>query len=103
MTLRYSTQSDSGRRCRHGTISPAGLRQCLARGFPHCSEATELEGCPGGKVRRAHRITGACRCGQDSIPGVDPDIVPRVAARRTGAVRLLPSLRQACARHADHK
>ncbi|RNC55300.1 hypothetical protein TcCL_ESM07214 [Trypanosoma cruzi] len=25
-------------------------------------------------------MTGACRCGEDSIPGVVPDIVPRVAA-----------------------
>ncbi|RNC42698.1 hypothetical protein TcCL_NonESM07662 [Trypanosoma cruzi] len=48
-------------------------------------------------------MTGACRCGEDSIPGVDPDIVPRVAALRTGAMRLPPTLRQACARPADHK
>ncbi|KAF8291723.1 hypothetical protein TcBrA4_0099490 [Trypanosoma cruzi] len=85
------------------TIPPAGLRQCLARGLPHCSEATALEGCPGGKGRRAHRVTGACRCGEDSVPGVDPDIGPRVAALRTGAMRHLPTLRQACTRPADHK
>ncbi|EAN85613.1 mucin TcMUC [Trypanosoma cruzi] len=62
-----------------------------------------MEGCPGGKGGRAHRVTGACRCGEDSIPGVDPDIGPRVAALRTGAMRLLPTLRQACTRPADHK
>ncbi|RNC48670.1 hypothetical protein TcCL_NonESM01329, partial [Trypanosoma cruzi] len=61
------------------------------------------EGCPGGKERRADRVTGARRCGKDSIPGVDPDIVPRVAALRTGAMRRLPTLRQACTRPADHK
>ncbi|KAF5215050.1 hypothetical protein ECC02_012288 [Trypanosoma cruzi] len=54
-----------------------------------------MEGCAGGKGRRAHRVTGACRCGKDSIPGVDPDIGPRVAALRTGAMRLLPTLRHA--------
>ncbi|KAF8297383.1 hypothetical protein TcBrA4_0065980 [Trypanosoma cruzi] len=62
-----------------------------------------MEGCPGGKGRRAHRVTGACRCGEDSVPGVDPDIGPRVAALRTGAMRHLPTLRQACTRPADHK
>ncbi|KAF8278484.1 hypothetical protein TcBrA4_0113020 [Trypanosoma cruzi] len=62
-----------------------------------------MKGCPGGKGRRAHRVTGAFRCGEDSIPGVDPDIGPRVAALRTGAMRLLPALRQACTRPADHK
>ncbi|KAF8284809.1 hypothetical protein TcBrA4_0042990 [Trypanosoma cruzi] len=40
---------------------------------------------------------------QDSIPGVDPDIGPRVAALRTGAMRHLPTLRQACTHPADHK
>ncbi|KAF8278713.1 hypothetical protein TcBrA4_0105510 [Trypanosoma cruzi] len=62
-----------------------------------------MEGCPGGKGRRAHRVTGACRCGEDSVPGVDPDIGPRVAALRTGAMRHLPTLRQACTRPADRK
>ncbi|KAF8303036.1 hypothetical protein TcBrA4_0049870 [Trypanosoma cruzi] len=62
-----------------------------------------MEGCPGGKGRRAHHVTGACRCGEDSVPGVDPDIGPRVAALRTGAMRHLPTLRQACTRPADHK
>ncbi|KAF8284537.1 hypothetical protein TcYC6_0015050 [Trypanosoma cruzi] len=62
-----------------------------------------MEGCPGGKGSRAHRVRGACRCGEDSVPGVDPDIGPRVAALRTGAMRLLPTLRQACTRPADHK
>ncbi|KAF8305678.1 hypothetical protein TcBrA4_0039430 [Trypanosoma cruzi] len=40
---------------------------------------------------------------RNSIPGVDPDIGSRVAALRTGAMRLLPTLRQACTRPADHK
>ncbi|RNC38958.1 hypothetical protein TcCL_NonESM11750 [Trypanosoma cruzi] len=62
-----------------------------------------LEGCPGGRRRRVHRVTDACRCGEESIPAVDPEIVPRVAALRAGAMRLLPSLRQACTRPADHK
>ncbi|RNC37918.1 hypothetical protein TcCL_NonESM12892 [Trypanosoma cruzi] len=62
-----------------------------------------MEGCPGGKGRRAHRVTGARRCGEDSIPGVGPDIVPRVAALRTGAMRHPPTLQQACTRPADHK
>ncbi|EAN83933.1 hypothetical protein Tc00.1047053508883.20 [Trypanosoma cruzi] len=62
-----------------------------------------MEGCPGGKGGRTHRVTGACRCGEDSIPGVGPDIGPRVAALRTGAMRRLPTLRQACTRPADHK
>ncbi|RNF11877.1 hypothetical protein TcG_09110 [Trypanosoma cruzi] len=48
-------------------------------------------------------MTGACRCGEVSVPGVDPDIVPRAADLRTGAMRLLPALRQACTRPADHK
>ncbi|RNE96788.1 hypothetical protein TcG_12862 [Trypanosoma cruzi] len=42
----------------------------------HCSQATELEGCPGGKGRRTHRVTGVFLCGEDSIPAVDPDIGP---------------------------
>ncbi|RNC43209.1 hypothetical protein TcCL_NonESM07122 [Trypanosoma cruzi] len=62
-----------------------------------------MEGCQGGKGGRAHRVAGACRCGEGSIPGVDPDIGPRVAALRTGAMRLLPTIRQACTRPADHK
>ncbi|KAF8277767.1 hypothetical protein TcBrA4_0111760 [Trypanosoma cruzi] len=40
---------------------------------------------------------------RNSIPGVDPDIVPRAADLRTGAMRHLPALRHACARPADHK
>ncbi|KAF8297694.1 hypothetical protein TcYC6_0078480 [Trypanosoma cruzi] len=48
-------------------------------------------------------MTGALRCGEDSVSGVDPEIAPRVAARRTGAMRLLPTPRQACTRPADHK
>ncbi|ESS63501.1 hypothetical protein TCDM_08649 [Trypanosoma cruzi Dm28c] len=40
---------------------------------------------------------------QDSVPGVDPDIVPRVADLRTGTMRHLPTLRKACTRPADHK
>ncbi|KAF5216728.1 hypothetical protein ECC02_010473 [Trypanosoma cruzi] len=103
MTLRNPTQRDSGRRCRHGTIPLAGLRQCLARGLPYRRQEVIMEGCAGGKGSRAHRVTGACRCGEDSVPGVDPDIGPRVAAQRTGAMRLLPTLRQACTRPADHK
>ncbi|RNC36424.1 hypothetical protein TcCL_Unassigned00603 [Trypanosoma cruzi] len=62
-----------------------------------------MEGCPGGKGGRTHRVTGARRCGEDSIPGVGPDIGPRVAALRKGAMRRLPTLRQACTRPADHK
>ncbi|RNC42299.1 hypothetical protein TcCL_NonESM08105, partial [Trypanosoma cruzi] len=85
------------------TISPAMRHTNLALGLFYCSQMTVLEGCPGGKERRADRVTGARRCGKDSIPGVDPDIVPRVAALRTGAMRLLPALRQACTRPADHK
>ncbi|EKG02355.1 hypothetical protein TCSYLVIO_006620 [Trypanosoma cruzi] len=63
--------------------SPAGLRQCLACGPPHRSQAAVLKEIPGGKGRRAHRVTGACRCGVDSVPGVDPDIVPewRISAQ----------------------
>ncbi|EAN99847.1 hypothetical protein Tc00.1047053511255.655 [Trypanosoma cruzi] len=64
MTPRSATQRDSGRQRHHCAIPPAGLRQCLARGLPHCSEATGLEGRQGGKGRRAHRMTGACRCGR---------------------------------------
>ncbi|EAN91877.1 hypothetical protein Tc00.1047053509527.140 [Trypanosoma cruzi] len=103
MTLRNPTQRDSGRRRRQATIPLAGLRQCLARGLPYRRQEVIMEGCPGGKGSRAHRVRGACRCGEDSIPGVDPDIGPRVAALRTGAMRLLPTLRQACTRPADHK
>ncbi|RNC39966.1 hypothetical protein TcCL_NonESM10617 [Trypanosoma cruzi] len=51
----------------------------------------------------AHRTTGACRCGEDPIPGVDPEIVPRVAALCSGVMRLPPTLRQACTRPANHK
>ncbi|KAF8284810.1 hypothetical protein TcBrA4_0043570 [Trypanosoma cruzi] len=38
-----------------------------------------------------------------SVPGVDPDIGPRVADLRTGTTRHLPTLRKACTRPADHK
>ncbi|RNC42759.1 hypothetical protein TcCL_NonESM07624 [Trypanosoma cruzi] len=62
-----------------------------------------MEGCPGGKGRRVHRVTGVCRRGEGSIPAVGPEIGPRAAALRTGAMRLLPALRQACMRSADHK
>ncbi|EAN81413.1 hypothetical protein Tc00.1047053507973.20 [Trypanosoma cruzi] len=103
MTLRNPTQRDSERGHRHGTISPAGLRHCLARGLPYRRQEVIMEGCPGGKGRRVHRVTGACRRGEDSVPGADPDIVPRVAALRTGAMQHLPTLRQACTRPADHK
>ncbi|RNF14895.1 trans-sialidase [Trypanosoma cruzi] len=48
-------------------------------------------------------MAGACRCGRDCIPGVVPDIVPRVAALRKGTVRLLPTPRHACARSPYHK
>ncbi|EKG07944.1 hypothetical protein TCSYLVIO_000920, partial [Trypanosoma cruzi] len=58
---------------------------------------------PRRKGRRAQRVTGAFRCGEDSVPGVVPDIVPRVAALRTGTMRFLPTPRHACARPADHK
>ncbi|RNC52290.1 hypothetical protein TcCL_ESM10511, partial [Trypanosoma cruzi] len=75
----------------------------LARGLPCRRQEVIPEGCPGGKGRRAHRMTGALRCGEDSVFVVHPDIVPRVAALRTGAMRLLPALRQACTRPADHK
>ncbi|EKF99460.1 hypothetical protein TCSYLVIO_009620, partial [Trypanosoma cruzi] len=34
MTLRDPTQRESGHCCRHGAISPAGLRYCLAHGLP---------------------------------------------------------------------
>ncbi|EAN91293.1 hypothetical protein Tc00.1047053508633.40 [Trypanosoma cruzi] len=103
MTLRNPTQRDSERGHRHGTISPAGLRHCLARGLPYRRQEVIMEGCPGGKGRRVHRVTGACRRGEDCLPGADPDIVPRVAALRTGAMQHLPTLRQACTRPADHK
>ncbi|RNF06100.1 hypothetical protein TcG_10823 [Trypanosoma cruzi] len=68
----------------------------------HCSQVTELEGCPGGKGRRTHRVTGVYRFGEASIPAVDPDIGPRVATPRKGTMRLMPAPRQACARPADH-
>ncbi|RNE96033.1 mucin TcMUC, partial [Trypanosoma cruzi] len=64
MTPRYSTQRDSERCCRHGAISPAGLRQCPARGLPQRRQVAVLKGSPGGKGRRAHRVTGGCRCGR---------------------------------------
>ncbi|RNC56527.1 hypothetical protein TcCL_ESM05892 [Trypanosoma cruzi] len=102
MTLRNPTQRDSGHCCRHGAIPPAKLRQCLARGLPHRSQATVVEGFPRGKGRCAHRTAGACQSGEGSVPGVRPDILPRAAAPHTGATGLLPALRQACARPAGH-
>ncbi|ESS61119.1 hypothetical protein TCDM_11306 [Trypanosoma cruzi Dm28c] len=68
----------------------------------HCNRATEPKGSPGGKGRRTHRTTNGFRCGEDSIPAVDPDIGPRVAALRKGTMRLMTALRQTCARPADH-
>ncbi|ESS55059.1 hypothetical protein TCDM_13492 [Trypanosoma cruzi Dm28c] len=106
MALRYPTQSETGRWRRHGAIPPAMRHTNLARGLSHRSQEVIPEGSrgrPEGTGRRAHRATGALRCGEVSIPGVDPEIVPRVAALRTGAMRLLPALRQAGTRPADHK
>ncbi|EKF29745.1 hypothetical protein MOQ_006455 [Trypanosoma cruzi marinkellei] len=52
---------------------------------------------------RAHRMAGYFRCGEKSIPGVHPGVVPRVAALRTSVARLPPTLRQVCTRPADYK
>ncbi|RNC52868.1 hypothetical protein TcCL_ESM09853 [Trypanosoma cruzi] len=66
------------------------------------ASSLQSKGYAGRMFRRKRKARTPCdrrlSVWQNSISGVDPDIVPRVAARRKGAVRLLPSLRQVCAR-----
>ncbi|ESS62243.1 hypothetical protein TCDM_10121 [Trypanosoma cruzi Dm28c] len=45
MTLRNPTQRDGERGQRHGTITPAKLRQCLAHGNIQSSRTNVLKGC----------------------------------------------------------
>ncbi|KAF8284544.1 hypothetical protein TcYC6_0014940 [Trypanosoma cruzi] len=103
MTLRNPTQNVT-----------ADADAVMARSLPQdCVTAWHVEFLTAVKRRHwkdvqeekegAHRVTGGCQCGEDSIPGVDPEIGPRMAALRTVAMRLLPTLRQACTRPADHK
>ncbi|PWU88337.1 hypothetical protein C3747_437g8 [Trypanosoma cruzi] len=65
----------------------------LARGIPYRRQEVMLEGSPGGGRRRVHHTTGARRYSENSITCVRPNVVPRPAALRTTAMRLLPTLR----------
>ncbi|RNC38628.1 hypothetical protein TcCL_NonESM12109, partial [Trypanosoma cruzi] len=65
----------------------------LTRGIPCRGQEVMPEGSPGGRGRRAHHTTGARRYSENSITCVRPNVVPRPAAPRTTAMRLLPTLR----------
>ncbi|PWV04534.1 hypothetical protein C3747_149g57 [Trypanosoma cruzi] len=64
-----------------------------ARGLPYRRREVMLEGSLGGRRRRTHHNTGARRYSENSINCVRPNVVPRPAALRTTAMRLLPTLR----------